>query len=116
MKADLASHNFRFNNVSYHCDHQIDQQQPQCQRIVPLQGCNHSPGDHDTTCAQYRKNIEHRNDKGDDQSIVDTDEGQANNELNKGNAHDERIGADTHKECSHHVFLDLNKNCPGLSI
>ena len=62
------------------------------------------------------KNIKNSDQEGDENGIFHSHHSQPDRELQKGNAHNQSIGADTDKQRSHHIFLNEQKYLPPFFI
>lgn len=112
VQSNLAANDFRLNDISDHGNGQINDQQAQGQGKITLYQRNDHPGDHYTTGSKYGKYVEHSDKESNEYRSAYTDDRKTDGQFNKGDAHNQRIGANADKQRAHNIFFDISKQIP----
>lgn len=88
MQPNLLPDDFRLDDVTYHGDDKIQNEKSHTGFHLLVQKTDQNPGNHDSTGSKYRQHIEYGNQKGDDECIFNSQDMQADGQLEKGQQHD----------------------------
>ena len=116
MKANLAAHDFRFNDIADDRYDKIYGQQPCGQGVIALERGKDGPGNHDAPGSKYRQHIKYGYEECNQQGAIHANHGKAQGKFQKGDAHDQRIGTDADKKGPSHILLDLQDDIHGLLV
>ena len=116
MKADLASHDFGFDDIADDRYDKIYGQQPGGQGIIALKRSEDGPGNHDSPGSKHRQYIKHGYEECNQHGPFHANHGKAQGKFQKGDAHDQRIGTDADKKGPGHILLDLQDDIHGLLV
>ena len=92
MHSDLISDDFRLNDISNHADNSPKHEQTCARCGFPRKKGNHRPGAKHRAAADNGEDIEHGNQRRNQRSARNTQNGKPDPKLKKSDEHDERIG------------------------